>query len=77
MIYISKPSSRAMVMTPHLDVDVASLLTNDIEEPAQVGSSIQGQALMGDSAVGELLVVCPIWRQRCASGGDDPHLSKG
>lgn len=64
-------------MTPHLDVDVASLLTNHIEEPAQVGSSVQSQALMGDSVVGILLVICPIWRQHCTNGGYDPDLSKG
>ena len=64
-------------MSPHLNVDVAGLLTNHVEEPAQVGSSVQSQALMGDSVVGILLVICPIWRQRCASGGYDPDLSKG
>ena len=63
-------------MTPHLNVDVASLLTNHIEEPAQVGSNVQSQALMGKSAIRILLVVCAIWRQRCASGGYYPDLSK-
>ena len=65
-----------MVGTAHLNVNVASLLTKHGEEPAQVSSGIQSQAAVGESVVGVLHVVCPIRRQRRASGCHNPDLSK-
>ena len=62
-------------MSAHLDVNVASLLANHVEEPAQVGCGVQGQAPMGESTVGVLLVSRPVRRQRRACGCHYPHLS--